>query len=409
MLFGERPKFVCESPETQAELDRLRKVGKLDSRLMEAAEAASALSGTYLKVAWDRDVYPVPFVEPVDPRRAIPVFKHGELVQVTFWQCVAKDDDKVYRLLELHEKGYIYNGLYLGTNDKLGVQVPLSSLSVTADYPEETETIPGYLSAVYIPNMRPSRCWGSNTLYAPLGRSDYAGVEQLFDSLDEAYTSWMRDLRLGKARAFIPSSYLNAAGPGQGASFNQDQEYFQQVESLGENGLQIEFNQPSIRFEAHKATCDSLVKQALRSCGFSPSTLSETTTTNNASNQVTATEVNARERMTLVTREKKTNYWKDGLSYILGVLLAIDVKYFGARVAPEAPRVEFSPVVKEQPSILANTVKAIADAGAASTETKVRMLHPDWTPREVQDEVTRVQGETGAPLGAVTEPPDQLP
>ena len=55
------------------------------------------------------------------------------------------------------------------------------------------------LAVVYVPNQRPSS-WRNDPLGQHLGRSDLAGVESLMDALDEAYSSWMRDIRLGKAR-----------------------------------------------------------------------------------------------------------------------------------------------------------------------------------------------------------------
>jgi hypothetical protein len=41
---------------------------------------------------------------------------------------------------------------------------------------------------------------------APLGRSDFSGLEISLDTLDEAHASWMRDIRLGKARLIVPHS-----------------------------------------------------------------------------------------------------------------------------------------------------------------------------------------------------------
>lgn len=386
MLFSVPPEYICEDQRTQERLDYLQDVGDLDTTNLEAAEVASALCGVFLKIMWDQSIRDVPFLVAVHPDSAVPEFKYGVLTAVTFWYKVCEDDGKFYRFLERHEPGVVYHGLYCGTTDKLGKRVALTTFPQYAELPDELETIPGKLTAVYVPNMKPTRCWRSNIMYAPLGRSDYSGVEPLFDALDEAYTSWMRDLRLGKARMIIPNSYLQNQGRGKGATFDADQEYFQAFEMLGDSAEMKEV-QFKIRVDEHERTCNSLVRQIIRGAGFSAASFVE-----DSSVALTATEVVAREKRTLTTRDKKIRYWKDQLSYILGVLLEVDAKIFGSGIVPENPKVEFSTVVREQPLVLANTLKILSDAGAVSTYQKIKMLHPTWTQEEVDEEVQRLVG-----------------
>jgi A118 family predicted phage portal protein len=196
----------------------------------------------------------------------------------------------------------------------------------------------------------------------------------------------MRDLRLGKARMIIPNSYLQNQGRGKGATFDADQEYFQAFEMLGDSAEMKEV-QFKIRVDEHERTCNSLVRQIIRGAGFSAASFVE-----DSSVALTATEVVAREKRTLTTRDKKIRYWKDQLSYILGVLLEVDTKIFGSGIVPENPKVEFSTVVREQPLVLANTLKILSDAGAVSTYQKIKMLHPTWTQEEVDEEVQRLVG-----------------
>jgi hypothetical protein len=49
-------------------------------------------------------------------------------------------------------------------------------------------------------------------------------------------------------------------------------------------------------------------------------------------------------------------------------------------------------------SELAGSVQAIANAHAASTETLVRMLHPEWDEDQVQQEAQKIQEEAGTPV-----------
>jgi uncharacterized NAD-dependent epimerase/dehydratase family protein len=57
--------------------------------------------------------------------------------------------------------------------------------------------------------------------------------------------------------------------------------------------------------------------------------------------------------------------------------------------------VEFEDSVQEDPLTLANTADVLRRAQAASTDTLVRMAHPEWDDTMVAAEVERIQQETG--------------
>ena len=46
-------------------------------------------------------------------------------------------------------------------------------------------------------------------------------------------------------------------------------------------------------------------------------------------------------------------------------------------------------------STMSAAVKMIHDAQAASIDTKVAMLHPDWTKKQISEEVHRIMDEQG--------------
>ncbi len=52
------------------------------------------------------------------------------------------------------------------------------------------------------------------------------GLETELDGLDEAISSWMRDVRLGKARLIVLHSYLENIGRGKGAVSEPDREVY---------------------------------------------------------------------------------------------------------------------------------------------------------------------------------------
>lgn len=52
------------------------------------------------------------------------------------------------------------------------------------DQPFDASTV------VYIPNIKPNKVWRDlGPMAAPLGRSDFSGLETAFDGLDEAFSS----------------------------------------------------------------------------------------------------------------------------------------------------------------------------------------------------------------------------
>jgi hypothetical protein len=75
---------------------------------------------------------------------------------------------------------------------------------------------------------------------------------------------------------------------------------------------------------------------------------------------------------------------------------------FGVRgLDAEPPKAEFQDSVSEGLGELATTVELLSRAEAASRETLVRMLHPDWDDQQITAEVDRILGETGR---AVSDP-----
>jgi hypothetical protein len=409
LLFSEPPKITIDDAATQTRLDQLLEDGMLDALLLEAAEISAALSGVYLRVSWDEDVVPGrPFLTVVHPDAAVPEFAWGLLTAVTFWRTVVTNGDVVWRHLERHEPGKIFHGLYQGSRDDLGRVMPLTDQPDTAGlaaYVDETgaiDTKVKLLTAVYVPNIRPTRAWRSNPVACHMGRSDFAGVEPLMDALDETYTSWMRDLRLGKARLLVPESYLELPGRGQGARFDGEREVFAALNVLGSptGEMQISSQQFAIRVQEHADTAAALVERIVSGAGYSAQTFGAM-----GDVAVTATEVHARERRSFTTRSKKARYWRAGLAQILEVLLAVDRAVFSSQVTPDRPDVEFPDTVEEQPLTMAQTAQALRQAEAASTETLVRMTSPEMDDSEVAAEVSKIHAESGRAVPDPSAPP----
>ncbi|MEV8055163.1 phage portal protein [Streptomyces antimycoticus] len=396
LLFADTPVVTVADTATQDRLDVLLDADGVPELLLTAAETAAALSGVFLRVTWDKAAAPDrPLLTAVHPDQAVPEWSFGIMQAVTFWRALPSTSSTVWRHLERHERGRILHGLYEGTGDQLGRQVPLTEHPDTAgladslgEQGDAIETGVDMLTAVYVPNIAPNRRHRG----APWGRSDLQGVHDLLDALDEAWSSWLRDIRLARARLIVPDGYLRSNGPGRGATFDDDREVWQTLAiPPTEQGNGITLSQFAIRVEEHRTTAEAIVRQATTAAGYSPASVG----LDGDGAAVTATEIAARDHRSMVTRGKKGRYWRRGVADILHVLLAIDRVQFGSRITPERPTVDIGDGVAEDPTSTAQTLALLTQAQAVSTDTKVRALHPDWDDTAVAEEVERILAETG--------------
>ncbi|WP_211234740.1 phage portal protein [Glycomyces arizonensis] len=393
----------AEDP-TQTRLDELIDDGAI-AAFLEAAEIAAAMGGVYLRVVWDKEVEPDrPWIAAVHPDAAVPEWRYGRLWAVTFWRSILVNGNRVVRHLERHEvdrtgetpRGIIRHGVYDGGLASLGNLAALtdfpetSGLASSIDWGDEIDTGHAGLTAVYVPNMRPNRIWRGLPDASALGASDYSGTEDLLDFLDLTYSSWARDVELGKARLIVPADYLQNLGAGQGAAFDLDRELYEGVNAGGDDEktdiTQVQF---PIRWAEHQETVNQIKRDIVASAGYSAATFGLT----DGGQAVTATEVNADERKSHVTTGRKARYWGVELPAILEALLAVDAHQFNTKIVPQRPLIEWPPAVAVDPETESRTLANLESARAISLEEKARRLHPDWKAKQVEAEVERLKEE----------------
>lgn len=397
LLFGEAPTVATEEEgkvkPTQERLDMLMSEGGLHAVLLEGAEVCSAYGGVYLRASWDTNVAKHALADVIIPDCAAPEWRGQYLSAVTFWRVLSeRDDGTVLRHLERHEPGRVFHGLYEGTRDTLGRKMPLADRPETEGFKVGADggiaTGATGLAVEFVPNMRPHRLIRGSQL----GRSDYQGQEHLMDALDEAWSSWMRDVRLGKGRLVVPDAYLDTHGRGQAATFDLEREVYSQLKGLQGAGDKftdlIKEVQFDIRVDEHSRTCQELTEQIVRGAGFSAQTFGES-----GDLAITATEVQHRERRTYSTRARKIGYWRPALGRFLHTLLEIDQYQFKSGVTPQQPTLEWDDGVQDAPEQVARTVQLLDAARAASTRTKVQIVHPDWDKDAVDEEVALLDEE----------------
>src|SRR5699024_3729537 len=192
LLFGKTPRVRCDN---ESFIDYFEDLGAL---LVEAAETCSASGGIFLKLDINGDISGRAIITTRSPVSTSANFISDHLENVTFKRKLEED---VY-LLEIRE--IIDNGLritYKVVDDKYDEIDPDKH-----DYNYEDEYIAGFnsLGVAYILNMLPNRLF----LDSSEGVSDYQGVTDLLASLDETYSSLMRDIVLGMSRLLVDQDML---------------------------------------------------------------------------------------------------------------------------------------------------------------------------------------------------------
>lgn len=375
-----------------------------DSLLVMTGECSAALGGVYIRASWDKRVETHAFPTKVDADQAIPVFVHGRLVSVAFHRDIASDSSTVWRHVESHdvvdEVGVITHGLYEGTDSNIGRRIPLTEREETKDIPvDENSSIstlsPG-LSAVYIPNELPSAVWRKHPIGANLGRSDYEGIEQKLDVLDELHSTWLRDIRLGKGRLIVPEGMLDDFGVGKGLGFDLDKSIFTPVSSgisaAVDEKMAVEQVQFEIRTDDFLKAIEYFMRVILYGAGYSPQTFGLI----DGGAAITATEVLARERTTYMKRDRKIRAFQPPLQRILSKVLAVDAAVFETGVKDTEVTVTFADAVQPDLSAISQQNALDAASQSASMRTRVARMHPDWTDTQIDKEVSAIKSESQA-------------
>ena len=356
LLFGEELILYMvdreERPrdDLQPRLEEILQHNSFHALLCEAAESCSALGDVYLKILWDRENGTCPCLRVVQGDRAWPEYVLGNLAAIHFFTPLEElpacgGEKTVVRLHERYSPGRIVTRMFRGSAQSLGMELGQEALEALGLLPE-VEVPGGELLAVHIPNIRPNRLLRGSCM----GRSDLEGQRDLLDALDEAYSSWMRDIRLGKARLLVPAEYLRR-GP---------EELFDGTRTV-----------PTFEFDEDVETLCALDVDTGRS-----------------SEGITPTQFSIRAEDHLKT-------------WLLGALVHLDARLYPGRGSEAECRVHlrFADLYASDVGQTAQTLSALVQARAVSTQVRVRMLHPDWTGEQVGQEEARIREEYG--LGGI--------
>lgn len=424
LLFGDSPSLRFDTSTEQAAWDALADELGWTNSLLEGGEIAAAMGGVYLRPQWDSTVAERPLLTMVRADEAIPQFAYGVLRSVMF-VTEYDDDSYVLRWLEHHEPGQIRHELWKGSDTNIGRPVPLTEHPDTATLvpllgPDGTiDTTPirpdGGLLVEYMPNDLPQPLSRQ-----PYGKADVQGLETELDALDEAWDSWMRDIRLGKGRILASQEMLEQVEPAKTGPlgrwlrnqpskvFDVDAEVFMSLPGmpLDEGGKPSPITpvQFKIRVQEHRETCTQLADEIISRAGYAPQTFGM-----HVEGQLSGTAITRRERRSHETRGKKRQYARPSVVRCAETLMLINAVVFGGVRPGSRPVLEWAPD-QADPVEMSQTISTLRMAEVLSTETAVQMAHPEWDEPQVRAEVARLVAERSAAAPAATgfETPDQL-
>jgi hypothetical protein len=412
LIFAEPPALLLPdasgSDPSQKALDELLNDGGVYAGLHEAAELGAAAGGVYLRASANAVIAEGPIVDAILPDQAIPEFYGPWLLAVTFWRVISKPNQTpIVRHLERHEMTpgpspvcIVEHAVYEGASNRLGRRASLADYADTArlaglvDSGGRVLIGTTRLDVVYVPDMLPNPMLPGGRL----GRSALSGAEGQMDQLDEVWSSWMRDIRLGKGRLVVPRQYTRRFGDGEGSYFDPEQEVFTSVNAqLGASDspqLQISAAQFNIRVAEHQQTSQELWRIILRNAG-----LEGNEDSGENSPAQTATAVNDKTSRRRGTRSVKMRYWTPQLRRLSFVLQEL-LKLYWPGMFPGQPRpadIEWPDAAAPDMETMARTLQLLDAAGAVSQRTKVEMLHPEWSSDQVDVEVLAIKSDVPAP------------
>lgn len=421
LLFSEPPMhlLIADGEDVKGDAqDRFDKIANGDDMhmtLSQAGEFAAGIGGAVLTAHWDPDRTDRPWIQAAGCDVAVPEYEGSRTVALNLWTThadvtVTNVVQAVYYHVERHELGAIVHALYRGTQSTIGERVPLTELPTLAhiagirgailegDTVRLPTGVPDRLTAQYWRNL-PTRTFRKDATLSRIGRADFEGVENMLSEVDAVWSSWMRDIKIARARLIVPSSFLDVSGPGAGGAFDDDQEILTALEyadgTQGAGGVkdQISAQQFEIRYLEHASTILALVKEVLQHAGYSLSSYGEY----GDAKAKTATEVVDRTTATERTRDKKALYYKQAAAPLLETLLELDRIHYNGPGLPAGAEVEirFPELSQQDPEKLARTIALLRSAQAASTRTLVAMQHEDWDAEEQDAEVQRILAEQG--------------
>lgn len=368
-------KVVKKETERKTEtklLDEICKDNKINDIIKRGIITESWAQRFAYKLSYDPDVSEYPIVEVYNPLEYKPIYKRDRLNKIIF---INKYYDGEYELEEEYGKGYIDYFLYHVVD---GNRIP-----VELDYIEETKD----LERIDFTNKDLMLA-----IEKKVDKSDYENIISEFDSLDEAWSQLMDEIRLGRSEVYVPEMLLT------NKTFNKFRKNYAVLGSdMRENGTnKIEHIQPDIRPEAYQTTINVITNNILLAVGLSPFTvgIDDGIGANSSGDALTK-----REASSLRTRDEMVKSWEPFLEEFFSLLLKANDEFVKKSIQDYEIKVDFGDYITPSREEIINQVKTMIDGNIIDTEKALEEIYGELD----EEEKIRILANTGS----VTEPTEE--
>jgi hypothetical protein len=407
LLFGEPATFTPAAEQDGENLDALVAANELDSELLRAAMVSSSEGEVWGRVLVAPALLDYPIIEWVSPANVVPHFSGRFVVGATFISEWATGSIERTRLLETYEAGRITAELYRGTRTSIGRQVSLDSFAPTEGREAETLTGMDTPLVAFVPNSL-----GSDPTR---GVSDYRGLEQRFLALNEAATVGQQNLKLaGRKRALVDAEYLDTTGrlpDGDDIFIRQDTDAV-----MGEAPRPVQMIDYGYDSAPVTAWIEHLIDTSLTFAGVAPQSVGRSVD----GGAVSGSALKLKMSHSLLEAAGKGRHFDKALARLLRQAAVLDSRPtteggFGRSWAePDTlPGVSRGDGLLRDDKEAAQLLAALVGAEVMSQEEAVRWWRPDWSPQQVDEELTRLAGDAGpaapAPGATISTPRPELP
>lgn len=372
--------FEFAEPAQESLWKEIEKENKFRKALERSLKEVLYIGDGAYKVTINTDLSQYPILEWYPGERIELIEEHGRLKEVVF-KTPYMDHRQQYVLYEHYGHGYIRNELYRGDQ-----QVDIKTIEATkniSDWEFDKSIILAVPLKVY-----------ESTKWQGRGGSIFDGKLDSFDAFDEAWSQWMDALRAGRARTYIPESYI-PRDPRTGDLLKPnpfDNRFIAGDDNMGEDGKNmINTEQPDIPHESYLASYVTALDLCLQGI-ISPSTLGiDVKKLDNAEAQ------REKEKATLYTRNAIVEALQEELPEVVSacinayyILLKQPVK----EVKVEIPFGEYAnPSFESQVETLS---KARPGSPVMSIEAQVEEMWGDSKDDEWKaEEISRLKAELG--------------
>lgn len=406
---------------------------------MQAAAVNESWGGhCFFKLSHNVSVSAYPILETFDITKCEVVKERGITTAIIFknwyeYQNKTYRLDEIYTTTEENDACIIYK-LFTFENDK-EIEVDLLSIPQTQEVfylgangndkgihldDKQRFVYAGLkgLLAFEKPNKTPSLEFPSSNY----GASDYEGAVDQFDALDEITSANIREIRTNETKRYIPETLIPRDSAGNLLPFDEFCDSYEKVNGDVDQDAQnkIETSEIKDKTESYLSKWKTVLSMVCNKAKISPYSLGITwleAVGPSAESQL------ERNKTTLDMRKGKLLLWEKLLKDLILQALKMNAwmqqrveKVKAVQQNDGVPEIEFTDgnttiqldfgdYVTESVSQRLTAWGAAKGNKVASTETCIREIHPDWTDKQVMDEVNIIRFEDGVSL----DNPDNLP